>query len=349
MRFLNALCAVVCVALAGSARADDVADFYRGKQVQIVVGYGAGGGYDLYARLLARHFGEFIPGNPTVMVQNMPGAGSLRAAQYIQSVAPRDGTVTGALDRQAPVAAVLGGNPAIKYRASDMVFLGTLSSYADDAFVLWARRDAGAKSLADLMRPDGPELKVGGSASGSTDDATVILLRDLTGMRLKLITGYPDGNSIALALERGELEGRTSGVSSISATHPDWMRPDGHVQAIVQVGRKTRLPVIAHVPTARELARDDRGRAIIETMETPYQFARPFVLPPGLPADRQAALRKAFMAASNGPGLRAEAAKMSVDISPLDGETVGRLVVGMESAPPEVLAYLRKLLSPEQP
>jgi tripartite-type tricarboxylate transporter receptor subunit TctC len=192
-----------------------------------------------------------------------------------------------------------------------MVFLGTLSSYADDAFVLWARRDAGAKSLADLMRPDSPELKVGGSASGSTDDATVILLRDLTGMRLKLITGYPDGNSIALALERGELEGRTSGVSSISATHPDWMRPDGHVHAIVQVGRKTRLPVIAHVPTARELARDDRGRAIIETMETPYQFARPFVLPPGLPADRQAALRKAFMAASNSPGLRAEAAKLA--------------------------------------
>ena len=349
MRCLSAFCVLVFFALLGPAQADDVVDFYRGKQVQIIVGYGAGGGYDLYARLLARHFGDFIPGNPTIVIQNMPGAGSLRAAQYIQSVAARDGTVAGALDRQAPVAAVLGGNPAIKYRASDMVFLGTLSSYADDAFVLWARRDAGAKSLADVMRPDGPELKVGGSASGSTDDATVILLRDLTGMRLKLITGYPDGNSIALALERGELEGRTSGVSSITATHPDWMRSDGPVHPMVQVGRKTRLAAIADVPTARELAHDERARAIIETMETPYQFARPFILPPGLPADRQAALRKAFMAAANGPGLRAEATKMSIDISPLDGETVGALVVGMERAPSEVLAYLRKLLSPEVP
>jgi tripartite-type tricarboxylate transporter receptor subunit TctC len=349
MKFLTALYALSCLALAGGARADEAADFYRGKQVQLVVGYGAGGGYDLYARLLARHFGDFIPGSPTVVVQNMPGAGSLRAAQFIQSVAARDGTIVGALDRQAPVAAVLGGNPAIKYRASDMVFLGTLSSYADDAFVLWARRDAGAKSLADLMRPDGPELKVGGSASGSTDDATVLLLRDVTGMRLKLITGYPDGNSIALALERAELEGRTSVVSSITATHPDWMRADGPVHPIVQVGRKTRLPALAHVPTARELARDDLGLAIIEAMEAPYQFARPFILPPGLPPERQAALRKAFMAAANSPGLRAEATRMSIDVSPLDGETVGQLVVAMEQARPEVLSYIRKILGVEAP
>lgn len=349
MRFSGALFAFVICAFAGIARADDVADFYRGKQVQIVVGYGAGGGYDLYARLLARHLGDFIPGNPSVVVQNMPGAGSLRAAQYIQSVAARDGTFIGALDRQAPVAAVLGDNPAIRYRAADMMFLGTMSSYADDAFVLWARRDAAAKSLADLLRPDGPELKVGGSASGSTDDATVLFLRDVTGMRLKLITGYPDGNSIALALERGELDARTTGVSSVTATHPDWLRPDGPVHPLVQVGRKNRLAALPDVPTARELARDDRGRAIIEAMELPYQLARPYVLPPGIPADRRVALRKAFMDALNSNALRAEAEKMSVDISPLDGETVGGLVASMEKSPPEVLAYLRKLLAPETP
>ena len=349
MRLLAALCVVFFGVFAGTARADDVADFYRGKQVQIVVGYGAGGGYDLYARLLARHLGDFIPGHPTVVVQNMPGVGSLRAAQYIQSVAARDGTIIGALDRQAPVAAVLGGNPAIKYRAADMVFLGTLSSYADDAFVLWARRDAAAKSLVDLMRPDGPELKVGGSASGSTDDATVLFLRDVTGMRLKLITGYPDGNSIALALERGELEARTTGVSSVTATHPDWLRPDGPVHPLVQIGRKTRLASLPDVPMARELARDDRGRAIVDAMELPYQLARPYVLPPGLPDDRRAALRKAFMEAANSKALREEAEKMSVDISPLDGETVGGLVAAMDKSPPEVLAYLRKLLAPETP
>ncbi len=344
MRLLTSFLVLLGACLGGLARADDVADFYRGKQVQIVVGYGPGGGYDLYARLLARHLGSFIPGNPSVVVQNMPGAGSLRAAGFIQSVAPRDGTVIGALDRQAPLSAVLGGNPAIKFAAGEMNWLGTMSSYADDAFVLWARKDAAAKSLADLLRPDGPELKVGGSATGSTDDATVLLMRDVAGLRLRLITGYPDGNSIALALERGEVDARTAGVSSITATHPDWLRADGPVRPIFQIGRKTRLAVLPDVPTARELARDARGRSIVEAMELPYQLARPFVLPPGLPADRQAALRKAFMEAVSGKALRDEAARMNVDVSPLDGAEVARLVADMAKAPPEALAYLKQLL-----
>ena len=340
---LFALCAV----FAAPARADDVADFYRGRQIQLIIGYGPGGGYDLNARVLARHLGAFIPGNPAIIVQNMPGAGSLRAANHVQSVAPRDGTVIAALDRQAPLYAVLGGNPAIKFTAADMNFLGTVSSYADDAFVMWVRKDAAAKTLDDLLRPGGPGVKVGGSAAGSTDDTTVMILRDVTGLRLELITGYLDGNAIALALERGEVEARLAGVSAIASTHPSWLKPDGLVRPFLQAGRATRLPSLPDLPTARELARDARGRAIIEAMELPYQLARPFVMPPGVPAERQAALRAAFMAAVNSPAYREEAARLNLDVSPVEGAQVGRLVADMGKASPEALAFLKKLLVAE--
>ena len=345
MRILSVFLIAFAYVVAGCARADDVADFYRGRQIQMIIGYGPGGGYDLNARLLARHMVHFIPGAPIIVAQNMPGAGSARAASYVHSAAPRDGTVIGAVDRQLGLSAVLGGNPAIKFGARDINWLGTLSSYANDAFVLWVRKDAAAKSTADLLRPGGPEVKVGGSAAGSTDDVTVIILREVTGMRLNLITGYPDGNAISLALERGEVEGRTAGLGAIASTRPDWLRPDSPVRPFLQVGRLTRLPSLPDVPTARELVRDDRGRSIVEAMELTYQVARPFIMPPGIPPERQAALRKAMMDAANSAAYREEATRMSLDISPLEGAQVARLVADMDKAPPEALAYLRKLLS----
>ena len=288
--------------------------------------------------------GNFIPGNPTVVVQNMPGAGSLRAANHVQQVAARDGTVIAALDRAAPLFAVLGGNPVIRFSASEMNWLGTLSSYASDAFILWVRKDAAAKSIEDVLRPGGPEIKVGGAAAGSTDDSTVVLLRDVLGMRLHLISGYSDGNTISLALERGEVEGRTAGVSALATTRPDWLKPDSLVRPMLQMGRATRLPAYADVPLAREFARDARARSIIEAAELPYQLARPYLMTPGVPPERAAALRKAFMDATNAPALKEEAARTGMELSPVDGVEVGRLVAQMGKAPPEALDYLRKLL-----
>ncbi len=334
-----------CLALAAPVRADDVADFYKGKQIQLVIGYGAGGGYDLNARMLARHLGNFIPGNPTIVAQNMPGAGSLRAANFVQQIAPRDGTVIGALDRQVSLTAVLGGNPAVKFSASDLNFLGTISSYANDAFILWLRKDAAVKSADDLLRASGPEATVGGSAIGSTDDTTIIILRDVLKLRLRLVTGYPDGNAISLALERNEVQGRIAGLSAIASTRPDWLKPESHVRAILQVGRATRHPDYPDIPTVREMAAADaQAKSVIEAMELTYQLARPYIVPPSIPADRLAALRKAFMAALNSQPLRDEANKMSVELSPVDGETATRLVADMAKAPPEALDYLRKLL-----
>ena len=336
----------VAIVLGGpcAAHADEISDFYKGKQVQLVVGYGAGGGYDLNARLLARHLGNFIPGNPTIVVQNMPGAGSLRAANFIHSIAPRDGTTMAALDRQVSLSAVLGGNPAVRFTAAEINWIGTLSSYANDSFILWLRKDAPVKSAADLTRADGPEATVGGSAVGSTDDATIIILRDALKLRLRLVTGYPDGNAISLALERNEVQGRIAGHSAIASTRPEWLKPDSHVRAILQVGRTQRHPSYADIPTARELAKDAQGKSIIEAMELTYQLARPYVVPPGIPPARLAALRKAFMDATASPGMREEAARMSVELSPVDGETAAGLVADMAKAPPEAMDYLRKLL-----
>ena len=346
MRTFTAITLAAVLAFAAPAVGDEVSDFYKGKQVQLIIGYGAGGGYDLTGRMLARHMGNFIPGNPVVIVQNMPGAGSLRAANHIQQVAARDGTVMGALDRQVSLTAVLGGNPAVKFTAPELNFLGTLSSYSNDAFILWLRKDAPVKNTADLLRPGGPEATVGGSAIGSTDDTTIIILRDVLKLRLRLVTGYPDGNTISLALERNEVQGRIAGLSAIASTRPEWLKPDSHVRPLLQVGRTTRLPAYPDIPTARELAEaaGPQAKSVIEAMELTYQLARPYIVPPGVPAARLAALRKAFMDTATSKAMQEEAAKMSVELSPTDGETATRLVAGMAKAPPEALDYLRKLL-----
>lgn len=340
--------ALLCGFLSGAGHADEIADFYRGKQIQIVIGYGSGGGYDLNARMLARHLSPHIPGNPTIVPQNMPGAGSLRAANYVLTVAPKDGTVIGAVDRQVSLTALLGGNPAVKFTPADINWIGTLSSYENDAFILWLRKDSAAKTAEDLLRAGGPEASVGGSAIGSTDDVTVIILRDVAKMNLKLVTGYPDGNSISLALERNEVQGRVAGLSSISGTRPQWLGPDSLVRPIIQVGRVTRHPQYKDVPTAREITKDARGKAIIEAMELTYQLARPYIAAQGIPAPRLAALRKGFIEAANSKALRDEAAKMNVEMSPVEGGEAAKLMAGMSGAPTEALDYLRKLLaSPE--
>ncbi len=270
-----------------------VADFYRGKQVQIVIGYGSGGGYDLNARMLARHLSPFIPGNPTIVPQNMPGAGSLRAANYVLDRRPkgRDGHRRG---RPAGVAvtALLGGNPAVKFTPADINWIGTLSSYENDAFILWLRKDAAAKSAEDLLRPGGPEASVGGSAIGSYGRRDRHHPARCRKDEPQARQGYPDGNSISLALERGEVHGRRRG--------PEF---DFRHEATMAVARRSCAPDHPGRPrhTAPAIqgrahgARSHQGsarRAIIEAMEQTYQLARPYIAAQGIPQPRLAALRK---------------------------------------------------------
>ena len=327
----------------GAARSDAVSDFYRGRTVNLIVGYGPGG-YDLSARLLARHMGRHIPGSPTVVVQNMPGGGSLRAANFLYTVAPKDGATIGAFGRDMPLAAALGDISGVRFDPRKFVWLGSLSSFVNDAYLLMMRTDAPVKSIEDARRPGGPPLVLGGSAEGSSVSDVPELLRHALGFNIRLVNGY-DANAIFLAVDRGEVQGRTVDLASIRALHPDWLKLGGGMHALVQFARVARHPDFPDVPTARELATSKTARALIELAEQPYLMARPFVAPPGTPADRAAALQAAFLAVHSDPQFLAEAAQLSIELSPVGTEAVEQVIDKIAGAPPGLLDQLRSALT----
>src|SRR5271169_3440461 len=190
------------LALTLHAHADAVADFYKGRTITLIVGYGPGGGYDLFARLMARHLGCYIPGNPTIVVQSMPGAGSLRATNYLYAVAPRDGTAIGSFARDMPLLAILRTNAAAVFDPRKFTWLGSSSDFSRDAYILMVRNDAPVKSVADARIP--------------------LVLRDALGINIKLVTGYPDNGAIFLAVDRGEVNGLTVDLSSMKSLKPEW-------------------------------------------------------------------------------------------------------------------------------
>ena len=325
------------------ARAD-VADFYRGKTVNIVVGYGPGGGYDLFARLLARFIGNYIPGKPAVTVQNMPGAASLRATNYLATVAPKDGTVIASFDRNIPLIAFVSGSPNVQYDPLKLVWLGTLSDSTEDAFVIWARKKPGLDTIADLKRADGPTLTVGVTGVGATDNDIAVLLKQVLGLRLNIIPGYQDSNAVGLAVENGELDGQLIGYMAGKIAKPAWTKPDGNMKILLQFARQTRHPGIPDAPTARELAPTEAALQMIAMAEQPYIVARPFAAPPGIPADRALALQDAFAKTMKDPELAAEARKINLDLTPLDAKDTFAAVESLSRAPSELRAQLRDIL-----
>ena len=341
----TAVALLLAAMLPSGAPADTVADFYRGRTINLVVGYGPGGGYDLCARLVARHLGAHIPGNPAVVVQNMPGAGSLRATNFLFAVAPNDGTAIGAFARDMPLLAILGNNSAVRFDPRKFVWLGSSSNFANDAYVLMVRTDAPVKTIAQARAPGGPPLVLGSTAEGTTGSDVPMLLRDTLGLNLKLVAGYPDNGAIFLAVDRGEINGRTTDFSTMRALRPDWVKPDGPMRALVQFARATRHPDFPEVPTARELAENESSRTLIELAEIPYLMARPFVAPPGVPADRAAALQAAFLALHRDPQFIAEAAQLKIEVSAVGGEDVLRAIDRIAGAPATLLDRLRRILA----
>jgi tripartite-type tricarboxylate transporter receptor subunit TctC len=338
--------AVVAAAFAvTAAQADPVADFYTGRQVTLIVGYGPGGGYDIYARLLARHLGRFIPGHPTIVVQNMPGAGSLRAVNYLYNVAPKDGSTLAMFARNMPLIGVLGGNSNVAFDPRKLTWLGSSSSFVNDAYVLIVRKDAPVKTIEEARRHDLPALVLGGTAEGATGSDVPIILRDTIGLHVKQVVGYPDSTAIFLAIERGEVHGRTVDLSSVKSVKPEWLKADSGYRVLVQFARATRHPELPDVPTARELAKNETSRALIELAELPYTLSRPFAAPPSVPPARAKTMQAAFLAAHRDPQYLEEAGKLRIDISPIDGQEVLRAIDRIASAPPELLDYVRKLLA----
>ncbi|MDB5650264.1 MAG: hypothetical protein JWL62_1784 [Hyphomicrobiales bacterium] len=338
----GALALTLAMAVA-PAQAESVAEFYKGKTVQLVVGYGPGGGYDVYARLLARFLGKHIPGNPTVIVQNMPGAGSLRAANYLYATAPRDGTVIGTFARNMPLMGVLGGNSNVQFDPRKFTWLGSPSSSENDAYLLIARKDAAVKKIEDVFKPGGPALMLGGTAEGATGNDVSVLMRDALGMNIKLIAGYPDSGALFLAADRKEIDGRFVGLSAVASSKPDWLKPNSDMHVLLQFARRTRHKDFPDVPTAREIAPNPRALALIELAEIPYSLSRPYVAPPGLPPDRAKALQKAFLDVNADPDYMVEAAKIQVDISPVGGPEALEMIEKLASSPPDLLAYIKNL------
>jgi tripartite-type tricarboxylate transporter receptor subunit TctC len=346
MALLRLAAVAAVLVLAGApAQADAVADFYKGKVVSLVVGYGSGGGYDVYGRLVAAHLGKYIPGNPTIVVQNMPGAGSLRSVNYLYNTAPKDGTIIATFARDMPLLGLIGNNPNVRFDPRKLTWLGSSSSYADDAYLLMTRKDAAVKSIADARAPGGPQLVLGGTAEGTTGNDISTVLRDALALNIRIIVGYPDSNALFLAADRKETDGRFVGLSAVASSHPEWLRPDSGMQVLLQFARVTRHPQFSAVPTARELATNDRARALIELAELPYRLSRPFAAPPGLPGDRAKALQAAFLAVHQDPDYLDQAQRLKVDVSPIGGEEVLRAIDGIAGAPPDLLDYMKKLLS----
>jgi tripartite-type tricarboxylate transporter receptor subunit TctC len=346
MAVLRIVAALAALALAGlAARADPVSDFYKGKVVNVVVGYGSGGGYDVYGRLLASHLGKHIPGNPTVVLQNMPGAGSLRSVNYLYNTAPRDGTVLGIFARDMPLLGLIGGNPNVRFDPKKLTWLGSSSSYANDAYLLMTRKDAAVKSIAQAQAPGGPPLVLGGTAEGGTGNDISTVLRDALGLHIKIIVGYPDSNALFLAADRKETDGRFVGLSAVSSSRPDWLKGDSDMQVLLQFARLTRHPQFPDVPTARELASNPHARALIELAELPYRLSRPFAAPPGLPPERAKALEEAFLAVHKDPQYLDEATRLKIDVSPIDGAEVLQAINGIAGAPRDLLDTIKKLLS----
>lgn len=324
-----------------AAGADEVGDFYKGRIVQVVVGYGPGGGNDVYARLLARHMARHIPGAPTLVVQNMPGAGSLVAANYIANVAPKDGSVFGTFARNLPLASVVGGNPNIRFDARKLTWLGSASSYADDAYILWVRPEAKITSVEAARRAGAEPLVLAGTSEGDTSFDVPVLLRDVLGLNIKLIGGYRDSNGMFMAIEGREVDGRLADLSSVASSRGHWLKP-GTMLALLQFGRAARHSAFAHVPTARELARNDAERRLIAMMEVPFALTRPYAGPAGIPALRTKALQAAFMAVQKDAAYLEEAQRLKLDISPIGPEDVAKLLDELAASPETLKSEVRR-------
>lgn len=328
---------------ASGMKADEAADFFRGKSIQVIVGYGPGGGNDVYARLLARHMGRHIPGNPGLVVQNMPGAGSLVAANHLANVAPRDGTAIGTFARNLPLASVVGGNPNIRFDARKLTWLGSASSYRDDAYILWVRPEAKVRSITDARASGGESLVLAGTSEGDTSYDVPVLLRQALGLNIKLIGGYRDSNGMFQAVEGNEVDGRAADLSSVSSARAHWLKP-GAMLKLLQFGRATRHKDFLDVPTARELAASESSRLLIETMEAPFALTRPYAGPAGIPAARAKALQSAFMAVQSDPSYLEEARRLKLDISPIGPAAVDELLVRIDAAPDALKSEVRKLV-----
>ena len=325
---VGAVLLAVAALSAPAAKAQDAAQFYAGKSIDLAIGYSVGGGYDLYARLLAQHISDHIPGHPAVVPRNMEGAASLRLANYLYAAAPHDGTVIGAISRGAAFDPLLNENGA-QFDASKFSWIGSANN---EVSVCVALQSSGIASFDDVLAKP---LTIGATGVGDDTYQFPALMNAELGTKFKMVTGYPGGNDITLAIERGEVQGRCGwSWSSIVATRMDWVTSK-KIIVLVQMSL-SKHPDLPGVPLIMDLAKTDEQRQIFKLIFARQVMGRPFAAPPGVPADRLAVLRQAFNETMKDKAFLADADKRKFEINPVDGEQIQALVREIYQTPASV-------------
>jgi tripartite-type tricarboxylate transporter receptor subunit TctC len=325
------------LALPFSTPAQAQADFYKGKTVDLMIGYSVGGGYDVYARLIARHLGKHIPGNPIVTPKNMDGAGSLRLANWLYNVASKEGLVFGTIGRGTGFDPLLGSKTA-QFDGTKFNWIGSANDEVS-VCVVWNGRSKVTK-FDDLLTN---ELAVGGTGAAADTDQFPRIINGVLGTKMKIITGYPGGNDVNLAMERGEVDGRCGwSWSSVESTRKAWIT-DKKITVLMQLSLK-KHPDLPDVPLIVDLAKTDEQRQILKLIFARQPLGRPFLAPPGVPQDRVAMLRKAFMDTMADKEFLAEAEKAQLEITPVAGDAVQKLVTEVYQTPPAIAHKAAEIL-----
>ena len=321
------LVAAAAMLIAPLAQAQPAEPFFARKSVTIYVGYTAGGSYDLYARLIARHLGKHIPGNPTVVAQNMPGAGSMKAANYIYQVAPKDGTALGVIVESAALEQVLG-NSAAQYDAAKFTYIGRVAT-SNNIFMMW--HTSKVQSIADAQKM---ETIIAGTGPGSLAETVPRLLNALIGTKFKIISGFPASTEAMLAMERGEVDGASSSWAAVSVGKQDWLR-EKKIRIFLQ-SQPERHPDLPDSPGLTEYGNTPEDRQVTALYASGSGVGRSLLGPPGIPADRLKLLRDAFNAMVKDPDFVADIRKVNVELDPLPGERVQELITRTLAVPASV-------------
>jgi len=327
VRTAAALLASATLLSAGPVQAAPAGDFYKGRTINVIIGYSAGGGYDLYARVLAQHMGKHIPGNPTVIPQNMPGAGSIKAASYLFTAAPKDGTVIGTFARGVPATALIGQAP---FDARKFTWLGSATK---DVTLCVTWNASPAKTWNDVLNK---QYTFGGEGPAGDPDIFAKLYKNVFGAKIKLATGFPGTTDITLAMQRREVDG-LCGISwsTVKARYGNWVK-EKKLNILLQAA-PAKAPDLPDVPMAHDFAKTAEQRQILDFALASEILARPFVAPPGIPEDRKAILRAAFDATLKDPAFLADAAKTMIDIDPVNAAEAEAVVNKLYALPKDVV------------
>ena len=335
------LISTIAASAAPAAQAQDDSRFYEGKQVRMVIRSGVGGGYDLYSRMLARHIGKHIPGNPAVVPINMPGGGGIVAANFVASVAPRDGTILTMVSQGLPTDQALGLTPSFKADLRTFNWIGNMSS-SNQVTVVW--HTSKTQTFEEAKKR---ETMIGSTGAGSVSTQLPALFNNLLGTKFKIITGYPDGREVDIAMERGEVEGRgTNPWASYKSAQPRLVK-EKLIRPIIQIGLE-KEPDLPDVPLLLDQPVAPEDKPVLEFMSKAVMVGRPIGTTPGVPADRVTTLRRAFDATLKDPEFIAEAAAQNAEIDYMSGEQLAKIIDDLIGAPPSVHERVKAVLRPKE-